>query len=410
MLTDRGRAVLAFGGVAYLTAWAFGSTVLYPTAVGLVLAVAGAAIWVRLLKRPMRLRRSLGPAQHVAGDDVRVQLELDVQGRFTAGTIVVTERFARLGERETPLGRRHGGLRGAYVLERVPRGRYPIESAEVVVEDPFGLERSGVELPAGEALLVYPDLVELDRLFSESGTHAQEGRRLLLRRPSGFDLHSVREYEPGESLRRVHWPLTAKRGELMVKDLEDAPRDEAAILLDADATVAIGDAPDSTFELQVRAAGSILRAHASRGKRASLIVNGRARLYQQVHSFDGDWSAALELLAAVEPDGDIPASTVLADEAGPAARALELTVVTSVLSPRLVERLIQRTLARHLAVLVYVDPASFGEQGEWGTRLSNESATQLIRLERIGVPVAVLRRGDDLLQKLSGETMGVAVG
>ena len=56
MLTDRGRWVLAVGGLTYIVAWAFGSEALYPVAVGLVLAVAAAAIWVRFLRRPMSLR------------------------------------------------------------------------------------------------------------------------------------------------------------------------------------------------------------------------------------------------------------------------------------------------------------------------------------------------------------------
>src|SRR4029078_2546936 len=103
-----------------------------------------------------------------------------------------------------------------------------------VIEDPFGLERVEQPLDAPGALLVYPRMVELDRLFSEGGTRGQDGRGLLLRRPSGFDLHSVREYEHGDSLRKVHWRSTARRAQLMVKELEDAPRDEGALLLDAD--------------------------------------------------------------------------------------------------------------------------------------------------------------------------------
>ena len=105
------------------------------------------------------------------------------------------------------------------------------------------------------ALLVLPRIVELDLLFSESGPRAHDGRRLLLRRPSGFDVHSVREYEEGESLRKVHWKSTARRGQLMVKELQDEPRDEVAILLDADARSVAGD----SFDAQVRAAGSLLR-------------------------------------------------------------------------------------------------------------------------------------------------------
>ena len=412
MLTDRGRSVLALGGLTYLGAWAFGSRPLYPVALGLVLAVAAAAAWIRLVERPRVLRREHGDGEHVAGDDVAVRLELDVEGRLPAGSLVVREHIARLGERETVARRDTGRLVGSYVLEAVPRGRYPIETAEVILEDPFGLEREVVEFTRNEALLVYPRLVEIEHVFSESGARTPGGRQLLLRRPTGFELHSVRDYEQGESLRRVHWPSTARRGELMVKELEDAPRDEAAVLLDADASTVVGEPPESTFEIQVRAAGSILKSHVRRGRRSSLIVNSRARHYARVQSLEGDWHRALELLAAVEPDGPTPASTYLADEAGPAARALELTVVTASLSPTLVERLLQRMLGHHLAALVYVEPTSFATRDAESLPrpLANDARGQLLRLERAGVPIAVVRRGDDLAAVLAASTTGEAVG
>ena len=44
----------------------------------------------------------------------------------------------------------------------------------------------------------------VDGLFSDAGRAAGDGRKILLRRTAGFDFHSVREYEQGESLRRVH--------------------------------------------------------------------------------------------------------------------------------------------------------------------------------------------------------------
>ena len=405
MLTDRGRWILAFGGGVYLAAWGFGSEALYPIALGLVLAVAAAALWVRFLSRPLALNRSVTGGEHFAGDDIPVRLEVDVDGRIPSGALVVRERIARLGERETVMVNRRGRLRGSYRLQQVPRGRYPVESVDALLEDPFGLERVEIRLPAGESLLVYPRLVELEGLFSDSGARALEGRRLLLRRPTGFDLHSVRDYQQGESLRRVHWPSTAKRGHLMVKELEDAPRDETAVLLDADATAVAGVPPDTSFELQVRAAGSILKAHARRGRRAALIINSATRPYQRVHSFDGEWLRALELLAAVEPDGPTPVAALLADEAGPAGRALELTVVTASLTARLVDRLLQRMQSRHSATLVYVEPASFA--GEAGP-LDPATGALVLRLQRGGVPVAVLRRGDDLAEKLGADELSGA--
>jgi uncharacterized protein (DUF58 family) len=408
VLTDRGRWILAFGGGVYLAAWAFGATSLYPIGLGLVFAVALAALWVRFLAKPLRVRRVTGRGEHLAGDDIPVRIELDVSGFMPSGALTVVERIARIGEVETVILNRHGRLRGGYLLERMARGRYPIESACAVLEDPFGLERVEIPLQTGDSVLVYPRLVDLDALFSDSGARALEGRRLLLRRPTGFDLHSVRDYEQGESLRGVHWPSTAKRGQLMVKELEDAPRDETAVLLDGDAAAVAGAAPDTTFELQVQAAGSILKAHAARGRRAALIVNCASRAYQRVHSFDGDWLRAFELLAAVESDGPTPLAAMLADEAGPAGRALELTVVTASLTPRLAERLVQRVFQHHSATLVYVDPASFTDAPRGP--LDPAVAGQVLRLERAGVPVAILRRGDDLTAVLGGQTAGAAVG
>ncbi len=306
-MTRRGWLTLLLGAATYVVAWLFGAKALYPVATGLVLAPLGALAWVWLAAGPMQLRRRAGKGALLEGEDVWVSLDVQPESRTPAAGIAITETIARFGEQVTTLSRAGGGYRGTYVLERVPRGRYIVEEARATIDDPFGLARLDVDLDARGSLLVYPRLVLLDRLFSEGGAHAQDGRRLLLRRPSGFDLHSVREYEQGESLRKVHWKTTARRGQLMVKELEDAPRDEIAVILDADASAVVED----SFDVQVRAAGSILRAHASHARRAVLAVNSAARPSMRVTSLDGDWLAALGVLAEAEPDGTRPVVELL---------------------------------------------------------------------------------------------------
>ncbi|HEX7143762.1 MAG TPA: DUF58 domain-containing protein [Gaiellaceae bacterium] len=392
MLTRRGRVIFALGFGIYVAAWAFGSKPLYPVATGLLLVVGVAWVWVRLSDRPFRVKRGWGDREHVEGDDVPVVAELDPTGNVLPASVTLSERVGRLGEQRHVL-RRHGRrLSVRYVLEKVPRGRYAFEDVHAELADPFGLEQAIVELPAPGALLVYPRLVRLGPLFTESGTRSHDGQRLLLRRHSGFELHSVREYEQGESLRRVHWPSTARRGQLMVKELEDSPRDEIAVLLDADAKAVVGE----SFEMQVRAAGSILEAYVRRGRRGVLVLNSKRREVQHVHSPAADWRRALELLAAVEATGDTPVARLLAEEDSPAARALELVVVTSRLEPALIDRLVQRALSRRKVSIVFVDPASFN-----GAPRRPEPA--LLRLQAAGIPLAVIRAGDDLAAGLSGE-------
>ena len=388
-MTNRGRAVLALGLVVYVVAWVFGSRALYPVATGLVLAVVAAVAWIRLSARAPLVRRHGPERDLLEGEDVRVELEVEPASAVPPPTLVAHETLGRLGECRVELERRGRRFTGGYELRQVPRGRYAFESVRLSAEDPFGLARTEIVQAGAQALVVYPRLVALDRLFSEGGAHAQEGRRLLLRRPTGFELHSVREYEQGESLRKVHWRSTAHRGQLMVKELEDAPRDEVVVLLD-------GNEP-RTFDVAVRAAGSILLAHVKRKRRCVLVVNSAAREEQPIGTEAGDWPRALETLAAAEPTARTPAFALLESAGSAVARSLELVVVTSQVDAPLVDRLVQRALSRRGVSVVYVEPARAPQPG-------------LLRLQAAGIAVAVVRPGDDLTAALSARATRAAAG
>lgn len=387
-MTARGRAALALGGTIYVAGWAFGSRPLDVVAVGLLLTVFAAWLAVRLTARPVELRRST-QATPLEGDDVQVRVELELESALAPAGITLVERYAKLGEQRTQLRREGRHLWARYVLPSVPRGRYRIEGAAALVEDPFGLERREPALGENAALVVYPRLVELERLFSEEGMHARDGRRLLLQRPSGYDLHSVRDYVEGDSLRKVHWRTTARRGHLMVKELEDSPREDVAVVLDA-----WRGCPPGRFDVAVRAAGSILHAYARRSRRTALVLGGSTIEVQRVQA-EGDWRRALELLAGAEADDAGEAARLLAGERNPAVLALDLVVVTSRLDAPLVESLVQRAKARRHTALVYVD----------GTRVREPA---LLRLQAAGVAVAVAREGDDLHRVLGASSFAEA--
>jgi len=346
---------------------------------------------VRITLRQPRIKRRWRHEDLVEREDVRIQLELEREPGVPLPNVVAHEHVGRLGEEVVEL-RPHGPGRhwGSYHLLDVPRGRHRFEPVRLAITDPFGLAEAGLSVEDEQALVVYPRLTELERLFFDGGAGPEHGRQLLLRRPVGFDLHSVRDYQQGESLRRVHWPSTARRGSLMVKELEDAPRDEVAVLLDGDVTAGT----DAAFDVAVRAAGSVLQAHARRGRRCALVVNSAARDVQAVTS-ESDWRRALEVLAAAERDAHTPAFALLQVDGGVAARSLELVVVTSRVDAPLADRLVQRALSRRGTSLVYVesDPAP---------------APQLLRLQSVGIPVAVVRPGDDLAAALGAPEARVA--
>jgi hypothetical protein len=170
-----------------------------------------------------------------------------------------------------------------------------------------------------------------------------------------------------------------------------------AVVLDADPSAVVG----GSFDLQVRAAGSLLLAHVRHGRRALLVLNGARREHQGIRSPEGDWRQALDLLAAAEPEPGPPLAALLAEENGAVARSLELVLVTASLPPRLVERLVDRALGSGSVSLVLVDTATFAGAPP-------RAWPELLRLQAFGVPVAVLRQGDDLAERLGAARLAEA--
>ena len=270
----------------------------------------------------------------------------------------------------------------------MPRGRHRFEPVRLSIADPFGLAEARLTLDDRQTLVVYPRLVELERFFFDGGAGPEHGRRLLLRRPVGFDLHSVRDYQQGESLRRVHWPSTARRGSLMVKELEDSPRDEVAVLLDGDPAAVTGSPPDSSFDAAVRAAGSILRAQVRSGRRCVLLLNNAARDTQVISADGPEWHRALELWRRRSPTPRVRRPRCFGRPTHrPRARS------SSSSSPP------GRAVARRPAARACAHAPRRRARPRRGGSFAGaprRPVPELLRLQAAGVPVAVVRQGDDL--------------
>jgi uncharacterized protein (DUF58 family) len=178
----------------------------------------------------------------------------------------------------------------------------------------------------------------------------------------------------------------------MVKELEDAPRDAVVVMLDCDPAGAVGRPPDSSFDTAVRAAGSVLVAYVARGRRATLVTTGSKGPVVQASSGDRDFRAVLDALAAIEPDALHGLARSLGREQTRAARAGELVVVTATLEPGAVAALLGAA-TRRLVSVVWVDAASYVSR-------PSRAVPGLLRLAAAGIPVAVVRRGDDLAATL----------
>jgi hypothetical protein len=154
----------------------------------------------------------------------------------------------------------------------------------------------------------------------------------------------------------------------------------------------VGRPPDSSFDAAVRAAGSVLRHYATRGRKATLVTTGRAGAIQPVSSVDGDFRAALGVLAAAEPDALHGLAAWLRQEPTRAAQTGELVVVTTSLEPAALDAVVGAA-SRRLVSVVWVDAPSYAGK-------PTRAAAGALRLSGLGIPVAVVRRGEELAAAL----------
>lgn len=211
----------------------------------------------------------------------------------------------------------------------------------------------------------------------------------------------MREYLEGEPLRAVHWPTSARRGELMVRELEDAPRESIAVVLDVDAGSVAGPRGASSLDDAVRATAGLVRAHALRSRRVLLVIGAIQPVVHRIRTLGLDWELALDELAAAEPVRETALQSLVAPRSAVGA-VPELVVVTG--RPAVVaDALVARAAVGRSSALVAVDAPTYA--GRPPTRTS----AVLLRLAGAGVPLAVLRSGTSLPDAL-GRLRERAVG
>jgi uncharacterized protein (DUF58 family) len=258
MLTGRGIAVLAGGVGLWVASRLTGAPALHMVAVGLVALVPLAYLLVRWLRPDLHATRRLAPRRAFPGNRVKVDIEVHNRGQRRTSLLLLEDRLpSTLGaSARAVMGSLPPRERQSVSYHLIPRnrGRYRIGPLSAAVSDPFDLARRHVELPGRQELIVYPEVEDLERTPSSppTGSAGESSTRQLYR--SGDEFYTMRSYEVGDDLRRIHWPSTARSGELMIRQDEAARRATAVLFLDTRDSAFASEDP---FERAVSAAASI---------------------------------------------------------------------------------------------------------------------------------------------------------
>ena len=220
------------------------------------------------------------PKVVVAGADFRLPLTITAGARGLSPRDLLAWIDAGRGRRARPCGFLPIVPRGQSAeIElslRIPeRGRKRELSIELASTFPFGLFRGSLEYDLPLDLLVLPRLGSVRGL--EESLTAGGGARLAGEHTRGQEeFFGLNDWREGESLRRVHWKLSARRGQRLVLDLRDQDEPPVQLLLVRECVGGrAGDRPHPSFEKAVSLTATLAEHFLRRGRAVQLGFRGR---------------------------------------------------------------------------------------------------------------------------------------
>jgi uncharacterized protein (DUF58 family) len=290
------------------------------------------------------------------------------------------------------------------------RGRFRLGPTTLIAGDPFGLFPVRRRVGGAREVVVLPPTVPLPSFPIPAGRLT--GGEALRRRTYQVTPNAagVREYAHGDSLSRIHWKSTARRGRLISKEFELDPMSDIWIVLDGQRRMHFGDeaaeellgggvpgrqlrlAPQ-TEEYMIAAAASVALHVLSRNRATGLLGYGTTRMVIQPERGEAQLFRILEALAGFDADGEVDLTDVFRIEANWFPRGATIAIVTPNVREDLFHELLELRRRGLVPVATLVEPADFG------SRMTSRPLA--LALSGAGIAVRVVRRGQPLEQSLS---------
>jgi uncharacterized protein (DUF58 family) len=257
-------------------------------AIGLIAGLAAGRVELVALAAPFALAAALGAAsgrepglsgtlaldreraledEHVVArleltSDARVDIALPLPDELTSG--------------DTPRAHPAGAHSLDLTLHCARWGAFALGPVVARTRDPFGFHTWETTIGRAQPLRVYPSVETMRTLLEPLETQVYVGNQVSRARSDGIEFAEIREWSPGDSLRRINWRASAKNqkggGELWVNEQHPERNTDIVLFLDTFADVRTG--ARGTLDLTVRAAASLAHRYLQRKDRVGLVSFG----------------------------------------------------------------------------------------------------------------------------------------
>jgi len=343
------------------------------------------------------------------GETIRVTLRVLNKNRLASYFFSIEEFFPAASPENLKCGR-------MFVFERLPgkatdfvtyeaecykRGIYTFPPLRVSAGAPIGFFNAIKALNVPGVLTVLPTAPALrDGHFSTARFESSPHNTARMRSGHSHDFLGIRQHQPGESTRMLHWPSVARTGILMLKEFENPVGSQVFIFLDTNRRFHTGLGKEASIEYAVKLATSVARHALLHGQAIRLMAARQGEFFALKTR---DLLQALRWLAAVEADGEMETEKMFVklNEEIPRGSRLMLILPEPSVNPELFVPLMDKKIKCHPLLL---KTETFIENIESVAPAPDESPQQeviiLNRMRSLGLSPVVCGRGDDLLRCL----------
>ena len=240
------------------------------------------------------------------------------------------------------------------------RGVFNTGQVEVVSQDPFGMFRLRRRFLQPQGYVVVPATHPLPDLDPRLAALPSDSRTTRHWENITTDVASVRDYQAGDSFRRIHWPYTARMNSLMVKEFDIGISAEAWVVVDMQQGVHLGEAADNTEETSVTVAASLVNRLVEMSLPVGLAMDGNNNYIFRPDSSPEHLGRLMEALAEVKAVGTTSIERFLYDLRPTLNRFNTLTLITPSGLTNWVPALTALKRQGISVSVVLIDPKSFG--------------------------------------------------
>jgi uncharacterized protein (DUF58 family) len=325
-----------------------------------------AYVWVWLLARGLRASRRLRFGWVAVGDRLQEVFQLVNNAELPALWIEIADESNVPGYQAAvvrSLGAKQSDQwRESAVCLR--RGQFHLGPWEIRSGDPFGIFTVTVRYPQRQEIIIHPPIRGDLALPLPQGQSSGRARARQRSWQARINAASVRDYQPTDPYKWIHWPTSARRGDLFVRQFDLDAAGEIWILLDLEATKQLGEGEaDGTEEQAILLAASLAARALNHTRGVGLIGYGNKPWIVQPGTGQGQLWKILRALALLSADGDVPLAAALHDLSRSAQRGAAAVIITPTAETSWLPEL--ATLARSgvFSNVILLDRPSFGGEG-----------------------------------------------